>query len=182
MNLKNFYIRFLQKITKVSEKTIHTEAIVREDLWEKVKNLIGKGFIWFVITPANYDYCKAYFNLRMTKEEFSNLLAEKIQFLKEKNEEIQLHIHLSVVEKFIDNRLQDEKFAEAIKFMNSLGITPTKLAPGWFKYNDYTLALSKKYGIKYVYIFDSNPRKKPVNKNGVFIVPKHKFWHDYDYA
>jgi len=182
MNLKNFYFRILRKFTKVKELTIHAEAIVREDLWKKIQKLIGKGFIWFVITPANYDYCKAYFNLRMTKESFSNLLAERILFLKEKNEEIQLHIHLSVIEKYIDDQLQEEKFAEAMKFMNNLGIKPTKLAPGWFKYNDYTLIVSKKYGIKEVYVFDKNPRKKSILRNGILIVSTHKFWHDYDYA
>ena len=182
MKLTNFYIRFLQKFVKVREKTIHVEAIVRDDLWKNLKNLIGKGFVWFFVTPANYDYCKAYFNLRMSKEDFSKVLAERINFLKEKNEEIQLHIHLSVVEKFMDMQLQDEKFSEAMKFMNSLDIKPEKMAPGWCKYNDYTLTLSKNYGIKYIYIFDKDPRKKPIIRNGLIIISMHKIWHDYDFA
>ena len=70
MNLKNFYFRILRKFTKVKELTIHAEAIVREDLWNTIQKLIGKGFIWFVITPANYDYCKAYFNLKGIYWEF----------------------------------------------------------------------------------------------------------------
>ena len=61
MKIKNFYIRFLQKFIKVKEKTIHAEAFVREDLWNNLKKLVGKGYVWFVVTPANYDYWKCYF-------------------------------------------------------------------------------------------------------------------------
>ncbi len=181
MNIKNFYIRFLQKVIKVKEKQLHIEAIVRDDLWGKVKNLIGKGYIWFMITPANYDYCKCYFNLRMTKEEFSKILKERIRFLIEKEEDIQLHIHLSVLKQFLDKQLQDEKFEEAMQFMNSIGIQPIKFAPGWLKYDDYTLKLAKKYGIKYFYDLSQNPLEKPKKRNGIIIIYTYKIWHDYDF-
>ncbi len=181
MNFKNSYIRLLQKFIKVREKTIHVEAIVRDDLWNKLKKLIGRGYVWFIITPANYDYCKCYFNLRMTKDEFTNVLIKRIKFLKEKNEEIQLHIHLCNTLAFFDKKLQDEKFLEAMNFMNDQNIKPKKFAPGWNKYNNYTLSLVKKYGIKYFYDFNQNPLKKPVIKNGIIIVYIHKVWHDYDF-
>ncbi|MBD3340689.1 MAG: hypothetical protein GF353_16395 [Candidatus Lokiarchaeota archaeon] len=161
---------------------MHVEAFVRDDLWEDVKDLVNKNFTWFVITPANFEYCQSYFNLKMNKEEFTQKLIERIKYLQDNNEEIQLHLHLSAVVKFIDKELQDTKFNEAISFMNSLGITPKKMAPGWCKYNQYTLELSKRYGIKYIYVFDPDPLKKPIIKNGVIIVPSHKFWHDYDFA
>lgn len=181
MKIKNFYIRFLQKFIKVKEKTIHTEAFVRDDLWNNLKKLIGKGYVWYVVTPANYDYCKCYFNLRMTKEEFTDKLRDRIKFLKENNEEIQLHIHLCNKLAFFDNELQDEKFNEAMNFMNSLGLQPKKFSPGWNKYNDYTLSLAKDYGFKYFYDFNQNPLKRPIIKNEIIIVYLHKIWHDYDF-
>jgi hypothetical protein len=181
MNLKNLRIKIFRKFQKESEKTIHVEAIVREDLWQNVRDLIGRGYVWFVITPTNYDYCKSYFNLKMTKEEFTNALIERIKILKEANEEIQLHIHLCNVKQFLDKSLQDEKFQEALKFMNSNGIHPNKVAPGWNSYNDYTIALAKKYGFKYLYEYSKNPLNRSKIKNGIIINYYYKFWHDYDF-
>ena len=163
------------------EKTIHVEAFVRDDLWQVVKNLVGKDYIWFITTPANFDYCKSYFNLKMTKEEFTEILKERIEFLKKNNEEIQLHIHLCNVKKFFDNELQDIKFQEAMDFMHSVGINPIKFAPGWNSYNDYTLSLLKKYGFKYIYVYSNNPLIRPKIKNGIIINYFYKFWHDYDF-
>ena len=54
-----------------NEKTIHVEAFVREDLWSVVKSLVGKNYVWFITTPANYDYIKSYFNLKVSKEKFT---------------------------------------------------------------------------------------------------------------
>lgn len=182
MKLRNFYHSILRKFAKLSEKTMHVEAFVRDDLWEKVKNLIGKNYVWFVVTPANYDYCKLYFNLKMNKEEFTNTLKNRIKYLKEKNEEIQLHIHICNIKQFFDNELQDELFKEAMNFMGQVDVKPEKLALGWFKYDDYTISLAKKYGILSIYDYDKNPKKKAVKKEGITIKYLHKFWHDYDFA
>lgn len=181
MNLKNLRIKILRKFQKEYEKTIHVEAIVREDLWQKLKMLIGKGYVWFVITPTNYDYCNSYFNLKMTKEEFTKILIERINTLKDANEEIQLHIHLCNVKLFLDKPLQDEKFKEALLFMNSIGIQPEKFAPGWNSFDDYTIKLAKKYGFKFLYIYSKNPLDRPKIKNGIIIKYFYKFWHDYDF-
>ena len=181
MKLKNFYHSILRKFTKLSEKTIHVEAFVREDLWDIVKNLIGKKYIWFVITPANFDYCKVFFNLKMSKNEFTEILKKRIEYLKKNGEEIQLHLHICNVKEFFDNELQDNLFKEAMDFMILNKINPTKLAPGWFKYDDYTISLAKKCNIKYLYDYNKNPRQKPIIKDGVTIKFLHKFWHDYDF-
>jgi hypothetical protein len=184
MKFKNIYLKILRRYVKESEKTIHVEAIVRDDLWEKLKNLIGKNFIWFITTPANYDYCKSYFNIRLTKEEFKRKLIERIEFLKEKKEEIQVHLHLCNVKNFFDKELQDEKFSEAMMFMSSVGLKPTKFAPGWNAYDSYTLKLARKYGIKFFYLYSKNPLdiNRPKIKDGLIIKYFYKFWHDYDFA
>ena len=161
---------------------MHVEAFVRDDLWNNVKNLIGKNYVWFVVTPANYEYCKVYFNLKLTKTEFTEILKKRIKYLKENNEEIQLHIHICNVKEFFDNELQDLLFEEAMEFMKQVEMKPKKLALGWFKYNNYTITLAEKYGIKFIYDFDKNPKKKDVKKEGITIKYLHKFWHDYDFA
>ena len=181
MNLKSLRTKIFRKFQKEYEKTIHVEAIVREDLWQNVKELIGNDYVWFIITPTNYDYCKSYFNLKMTKEEFTKILIERINTLKEANEEIQLHIHLCNVKEFLDKSLQDEKFREALEFMNSNGIHPSKVAPGWNSYNDYTITLAKKYGLKFLYEYSNNPLNRPKIRNGIIINYYYKFWHDYDF-
>jgi len=181
MNLKSLRTKIFRKFQKEYEKTIHVEAIVREDLWQNVKKLIGKDYVWFIITPANYDYCKSYFNLKMTKEEFTKILIERINTLKKANEEIQLHIHLCNLKEFLDKSLQDEKFREALEFMNSNAIHPSKVAPGWNSYDDYTINLAKKYGFKFLYEYSNNPLNRPKIRNGVIIKYYYKFWHDYDF-
>jgi hypothetical protein len=184
MNLKKLIneliYRIFRKFSKLTEKTIHAEALVRDDMWERLKSLIGKGYIWFVITPANYDYCSSYFNIKLNKKQFSEVLSDRIKYLKNKGEEVQLHIHLCNVPAFFDKKLQEEKFEKAMNFMHSLGIKPTKFAPGWRQYNDFTINLAKKYGITVIYDFTENPLKKSTIKNGIIINYYWKFWHDYD--
>jgi hypothetical protein len=81
MSLKSFYYRILRKFTKLSEKTMHVEAFVRDDLWKKINDLIGQNFVWFVVTPANYEYCKVYFNLNLNKNEFTEILKKRIKYI-----------------------------------------------------------------------------------------------------
>ncbi|MGQ4876521.1 MAG: hypothetical protein ACP6IY_20850 [Promethearchaeia archaeon] len=172
---------FIRNFIPIKEKTIHTEAFIRDDLWKILKKKLGHGYIWFVITPANFDYCVSHFNLKMTKNDFSEILKERILYLKEKGEKIELHIHLSSVREFLDNDIQDKKFNEAIDFLNELGIKPLKFSPGWFIYNDYTIELLKINHIKYLYTAHLNPFKKPDIINGIKIIYQHKYWHDYDF-
>jgi len=181
MKLNNFREKILRKFMKEREKTIHAEALVREDLWQKLKKLIGKGYVWFIISPANYSYCKSYFNIRQDKDQFTKILTERIMFLKENGEEIQLHIHLCNVKGFLDKQLQDEKFEQAMNFMNAVSVKPTKFAPGWNTYDNYTIKIAKKYGIKYIYIYSKNPLDRPKIQNGIIVNFYYNFWHDYEF-
>ncbi|MHA1252422.1 MAG: hypothetical protein ACTSRP_20730 [Candidatus Helarchaeota archaeon] len=172
---------FIRNFVPIKEKTVHTEAFVRDELWKILKKKLGCGYVWFVITPANFDFCVANFNLKMTKNNFSKILKERILYLKEKGEQIELHLHLSCVREFLDNDIQEKKFYEAIDFLNGLEIRPKKFSPGWFIYNNYTIELLKKNNIKYLYTAHLNPFKKPDIINGIKIIYIHKYWHDYDF-
>ena len=179
--LSIFFI-IMGEFMNIKEKTIHIEALVRDDIWYCLKRcLIGKGYTWFIITPVNYEYCKAYFNIQMDKDEFANILKERILYLKEAKEEIQLHIHLSIERTFLDNEIQKKKITNAIKFMNYLGIKPTKFAAGWWSYNNYTLTLLQKFGIKEIHDYSINPFLKMRKFQNIKLKYVHKYWHDFDF-
>lgn len=180
-DFKSVFHLLLGEFLEVKEKTIHIESFMRNDVWEALKNkAIEKGYIWFVITPANYNYCKSYFNLKMDKDEFSNILRNRINYLKNQNEEIQLHLHLNINRKFLDNKIQENKFKEAMEFMTSCGIKPKKFVAGWWIYNRYTILIAKKYGFEEIYDYTINPLQKMINFNGMKIKFVHKYWHDFE--
>ncbi len=179
---KNIFYLFIAELKGARVKTLHAEAIVRNDLWENLKkNVVGKNFTWYLITPTNFDYCKTYFNLQMDKKEFSNVLTERIKFLKEKGENIHLHIHFTKRKEFLDREFQEEKFKEAIEFIHSCNIRPTKFVAGWWVYNNYTIKLAKNYGFSEISEYSINPFLKIKTYNGICFSFIHKYWHDFDF-
>jgi len=181
-DFRSIFHLILGEIIEEKYKTIHVEALVRNDMWAALKKkIIRKEYIWFVITPANYDYCKIYFNLNMNKNEFSDILRKRIIFLKENNVEIQLHIHLGRYKKFLDNQTQEDKFQEAMDFISNLGIKPKKFVAGWWIYDKYTVNLVKKYGFKEISDYKINPFLRIMNINGLKIKYVHKYRHDFDF-
>ena len=80
-----------------------------------------------------------------------------------------------------NNVFRYEKFEEAMNFMNSVNIKPIKFAPGWNTYDDYTIDIAKKYGIKYIYVYSKNPLDKPKIQDGIIINFYYNFWHDYEF-
>lgn len=181
-DFKSIFYLILGELKNVKEKTIHTEAFMRDDMWKSIKNkIIGRGYTWFVITPTNYDYCKTYFNLKMEKDEFINILKERIKFLQENNEEIQLHIHLCMSKKFLDIELQNKKFFEALEFMKALNLEPNKIVLGWWIYNRKTIEIAKKYHFEEIYDYTINPLIRKKKLKGLTIKYVHKYWHDFDF-
>ena len=148
MVLKKSLFRVLNKFIREKENYINAEAIVNEKEWEKLKKLVGKGFSWFIPTPTNYDYCKNVFNLKIEKNKFTTILKSRINFLKEKNEKIYLSIHFGKVRKFLENDSQEKKLKEAIEFLNSIEIKPSKFIILDEVYNRETISIAIKYGLK----------------------------------
>ena len=54
MVLKKIIFGLLNKFIREKENYINAEAIVRDEEWEKLKKLVGKGYDWFVITTTNF--------------------------------------------------------------------------------------------------------------------------------
>ncbi len=180
--LFNFLYYILGEFKPVREKTIHVEALVRNDIWKALeKNVIGRNYTWYIITPANFDYCKLYFNIELNKTEFSKILSKRIKYLKENNEQIGLHIHLSINKNYINAELQKQKFREAFLFLSSLGISPHKFVAGWWNYNATTIKLAKEYGIQEISDYNVNPFKNDQFVGGIRINFTYKYWHDFDF-
>lgn len=173
---------FLSELIDENLKTIHVEAYIRDDVWSILKRkIIGRGYIWYIITPANYDYCKSYFNIKTNKKEFTSTLKNRIEYLKKKNEEIQLHIHLGRYKQFLSKEIQEAKFKEALEFLTPLGIKPTKFVAGWWTYNKDTIDIAKKYGIEEISDYNINPFLKTKYFEGMKIKYVHKYWHDFEF-
>jgi len=81
-SLKEFLFRIHRKYATGEEKTIHVEALVRDDMWKKLQNFIGKGYVWFVVSPANFEYCRSYVNIKVDKAQFTKILTERLNKLK----------------------------------------------------------------------------------------------------
>ncbi len=181
-DFKSILFLILGELIKVKIKTIHAEILVHENIWKNLlKKAIGQGYTWFVITPANYDYCKAYFELNLSKKKFTETLTKRIKKLKELGEDIQLHVHLAKKKCFLVDEIQEQKFSEAIEFLHALDVYPTKFAAGWWIYNNKTIDIAKSHEIKEIHDYTINPLKKPIIKNKIKITYVHKYWHDFDF-
>lgn len=76
--------------------------------------------------------------------------------MKRKGERLQLHIHLSLIRN-LSFKEQEKIFREALEWLNEeVGITPTEFVPGWWKYNQDTLKVLKKEGLKLIHYSDYN--------------------------
>ena len=75
MVLKKILFTIISKFIKEKEKSIRAEAIVIDDEWNSLKKFIRKDHVWYVITPANFDYCKCVFNLQIDKKRFKEYIS-----------------------------------------------------------------------------------------------------------
>lgn len=152
----------MPKITNLAKRTlknlavtfkplsVHTEAVVLDEVWEKVKALARSGKVkrWYVMTPVNYDYTKQILNLKISKEEYSKILAKRYKWLLENNQSLELHIHLNKFMR-ISKEEQEELFKESIEWAKKeLNLHFKEYVPGWWKDNETTLELAKKYGLR----------------------------------
>jgi len=145
--------------------TIHTEAIVLDNVWEKVKLNANSGKIkkWYVMTPANYEFSRVFLNIKMSKPEFSKKLKERYLWLLNNNQRLELHVHLSPIMN-ITAKEQEKLILESVNWMKQeLNIDVKEFVPGWWRYNADTLKILKKCNLKLI---------KPAD---------YKFGHDFDW-
>lgn len=137
--------------------TIHTEAIMIDSVWEKIKEAVKeKGVLkWYVMTPCNLEYFKASFNINMSKKELSETMKQRYKWMLKKGQKLELHIHLSMLINKMNYKEQETFFKEALEWMKrELEIVPKEFVPGWWIYNKDTLKICKKFGLKMIYSKD----------------------------
>ena len=164
-NIINLVKRTIKNIA-VSFKplSVHTEAVFIDSVWEKTKKLALSGKVkrWYVITPADFEFTKQAFNLKITKKEFSEILKERYLWLLNNKQKLELHIHLN---KFmlISKDEQENLIKESITWgEKELNIKFREFVPGWFRDNKDTREILKKYNLrrteftnyKYIHDFD----------------------------
>jgi len=147
--------------------TVHTEMIVDNKVWEKVREHVKNDvsiYMWYVITPHNFDIFQPFFRLKMTKEEFEELLIQRYKWMMKNRCNLQLHIHLS---KNMDNITKNEQrklILDSIQwFEDNLDWKVYEIVPGWWSYNQDTidiiegelgLSLAKRYEFKECHDYD----------------------------
>ncbi len=171
MRLKRNYVAAIRrKIEWLSSRfkplTVHTETIMIDQIWRKVQEKVNRGKVekWYVMTPVNKDYFKSEFNIKLSEEKLSKIMKDRYRWMLKEGQKLELHIHLSMVMSNMSYKEQEKLFRESIRWMRKeLGIVPKEFVPGWWTYDDNTLKLCKKFGLKMIY-----PRD-------------YDFVHDYDW-
>jgi hypothetical protein len=170
MRFKRDYLSALRKvfawfISRFKPLTVHTEAIMVDEVWEKIKENVKKGNVkkWYVTTPINKSYFESSFNIKTSEKELSKKMIERYRWMIENNQKLELHIHLSMIMNLSYNE-QEKIFDKAINWMKkNLGINPKEFVPGWWIYNKDTLSILKIKRIKLI---------KPIH---------YDYCHDYEW-
>jgi peptidoglycan/xylan/chitin deacetylase (PgdA/CDA1 family) len=141
-------------VSRFRPLAVHTELIMDDDVWSEIKKRVlnNEVHVWHVMTPVNYNLYKTSFNIKHSKKRVSDIMKERYLWMKKRNQKIELHIHLSLTMKNMTYDEQDKMFKESLDWMEKeLGIVPKEFVPGWWSYNNDTLNLCKKYGLKMIY-------------------------------
>jgi peptidoglycan/xylan/chitin deacetylase (PgdA/CDA1 family) len=141
-------------ISRFKPLAVHTELIMDDDVWKIVKKKCeGRGvYVWHIMTPVNYELYKTSFNIKLSEKRVSEIMKERYLWMKNHEAKLELHIHLSLTMKNMTYQEQDKMFKKSLDWMKKeLGITPTEFVPGWWSYNQDTLELCKKYGLKMIH-------------------------------
>ena len=159
MRLKRNYFSAVRRFTdwffsRFKPLTVHTEAIMVDFVWEKIQEEVKKKRVlkWYIMTPANIDYFRSEFNVKMSKNKLSKIMKTRYKWMLDHGQKLELHIHLSHIIGNISYKEQDMLFKESIDWMKKeLGIMPKKFVPGWWSYNKDTFKLCKKFGLRMIH-------------------------------
>jgi hypothetical protein len=143
----------LLNILKRKKIAITLESIYIDEVWEEVQKLVNSKKIikWFIVTPADYDYLKNIYNLKITKSEMANIMAKRYRWMLDKKQELELKLYLTRLANNITKDEQELKIKQALYFMaKGLKIKPSEIMFGWYAYNTDTKDLLKNYNLKLI--------------------------------
>lgn len=141
-------------ISRFKPLTIHTEAIMIDSVWKKIKEKVKskKVKIWYIMTPVNYDYFKSFLNMKISKKKLSEIMKKRYKWMVQQGERLELHIHLSMAMKTMSFKDQEKLIKEALSWMKKeLNLKAREFVPGWWAYNRDTLEICKKHGLRMIY-------------------------------
>lgn len=171
MRLQKDYLSVVRRFlnwffSRFKPLTVHTETIMIDPVWERIKKEIRrkKVFKWYIMTPANLDYFKSEFNIKLSKRRLSEIMGERYKWMMKNKQKLELHVHLSLMINNMSYKEQEKLIGESVDWIREeLGIKVKEFAPGWWFYNKDTLKICKKFGLKMIYERD------------------YDFIHDYDW-
>ncbi len=141
-------------VSRFKPLTVHAEAIMIDPVWEKIKKEVKKKKVlkWYIMTPVNIDYFKSEFNVKMPMQKLSKVMKERYKWMLDHGQKMELHIHLSHIIGNMSYKEQEKIFGKAIVWLKKeLEIKVKEFVPGWWAYNEDTLRICKKFGLKMIY-------------------------------
>lgn len=162
MDLGNF-LKGLKKVirmvlVKFKPLTVHIEAIFYDDVWDEIKKKIKNKKIhtWYLMTPANYQDIKNYFWLKESKKEIEKKMKSRYSQMNKMGERLQLHVHLHPRLKMTYNE-QEELIKKSIDWLKrEVGIRVSEIVFGWWRHNEDSEKIAKKYGLRIIKFDDYN--------------------------
>lgn len=159
----NKLFHFAKKAIRISRikfkpMTVHTEAIFYDDIWEIIKKKIRNKEIhtWYLMTPENFALTKGYFSLSESKSIIEKKMKDRYLKMKKMGVRLQLHVHLHPLMK-INYGDQEKLIKGSIGWLKKeIGIVPSEIVFGWFRYNKDSEKLAKKYRLKIIKFDDFN--------------------------
>ncbi len=139
-------------IVRFKPLTVHVESIFYDDVWDIVKDKIKNKEIhtWYLMTPDNFPLTKGYFSLSESKKYIEAKMKKRYLKMKKLGERLQLHVHLHPLMK-IGYEEQETLIKNSIDWLKKeIGITPTEVVFGWWRYNENSEKIAKKYGLKII--------------------------------
>lgn len=141
---------------------VHAEVVFYDPAWAKIKDICRKRkMVWFVITPANHEYAKAFFNCELSRKEFSDVLLRRYKEMEKMGQRIELHVHLSM-ENNMPYEKQKKMVKESMGWLRANGFDVKEFVPGWWSYNTDLMKILKELGLR------------PVKKSDYYAI------HDYE--
>ena len=104
----------------------------------------------FVVTPANYYLAVAEQGYKGTMKQFEEIILQRYKELEQMESmdgiRVHLHLHLAMVPEGINQELM---FRKATDWMKHNDFKPEMITFGWYIFNQESLRLAEKYGLKF---------------------------------
>jgi peptidoglycan/xylan/chitin deacetylase (PgdA/CDA1 family) len=102
------------------------------------------------MTPANYEMFRAFFNVKLSKQQISKVMKERYLWLIKNGQRVQLHAHLTKLMN-ISYQEQEKLIRNSVEwFTKNLGFFPKEFVPGWWAYNKDTEKILSKLNIRLI--------------------------------